>query len=100
MLDYINNYYNFSARIGQRVCVDGEFGVIAEDRGHYLGVNFDSDKPGVVKNCHPTWEVEYGKMGKIRHISKSAARYRDYLNFDSGMKFIDFCRWKDRLEKV
>lgn len=61
--EYVCQHYGVPACIGRRVTIDGNGGVIAEDRGHYIGVNFDDDKPGVIKSCHPTWEVEYGGMG-------------------------------------
>lgn len=67
--EYVCKHYGVPACIGRRVTIDGNGGVIAEDRGHYIGVNFDSDKPGVIKSCHPTWEAEYGGMGKVRNIT-------------------------------
>ncbi len=63
---YITSTYHIPAAIGMRVSVNGRVGTIAEDRGHYIGVNFDSDKPGVIKNCHPTWNVVYRAMGTLR----------------------------------
>ena len=57
--EYIKDYYGVPAALGRRVIVNGRPGIIAADRGHYIGVNFDSDKPGVISNCHPTWMVEY-----------------------------------------
>lgn len=80
--EYVSDYYGVPACIGRRVVVHGKPGVIAEDRGNYIGVNFDSDKPGVVYNAHPTDCVEYGDMGKVRPITRSQARYREYLNAD------------------
>jgi hypothetical protein len=76
------------------VIVAGKPGVIAADRGHYIGVNFDSDKPGFIINCHPSWKVEYGEIGKIRKPSRYADRYRRYLELgDCFASFIDFCMW-------
>lgn len=63
MCEYAKIHYQVPADIGRRVTVDGRPGIIAEDRGHYIGVNFDDDKPGVISNAHPTWEVDYGEMG-------------------------------------
>lgn len=51
---YVKQYYEVPADIGRRVMVDGEPGIITEDRGHYIGVTFDADKPGTVRNVHPT----------------------------------------------
>lgn len=72
--EYIQNYYNVPAELGRRVIVNGKPGIIAEDRGHYIGVNFDHDKPGVISNCHPTWEVEYLDIGSIRKLTRSQQR--------------------------
>lgn len=65
MSEYCKKYYGVPADIGRRVLVNGEPGIIAVDRGNYIGVNFDKDKPGIISNCHPTWEVEYLEMGKV-----------------------------------
>lgn len=93
--EYINNYYNVNAELGRKVVVDGEPGVIAKDCGHYIGINFDKDKPGVISNCHPTWRVEYGEVGKIRKPTASQRRYQRYIDvsdcFDS---FKHFLRWE------
>ncbi|WP_346839785.1 hypothetical protein [Microbulbifer sp. SAOS-129_SWC] len=92
--EYVQNQYNVPACIGRRVVVAGRPGVIAEDRGHYIGVNFDDEKPGVIASCHPTWRVSYLGMGKVRNLTKSQQRYRRYLEYgDSFQSFLDFCRW-------
>ena len=70
--------------------VDGRPGIIAEDRGHYLGVNFDDDNPGVILNCHPTWQVAYGDMGAIRKQTRSQKRYQDYLRSESSLSFSEW----------
>lgn len=85
--EYACRYYGVPACIGRRVTVAGKPGIIAEDRGHYIGVNFDDDKPGVIKNAHPTWEVVYLGMGVIRKPSRSAARYQAFLQDDCGESF-------------
>jgi hypothetical protein len=59
--------------------VGGRPGIIAEDRGHYIGVNFDDEKPGIVHNAHPTDEVVYGELGRVRPISRAQKRYNEYL---------------------
>jgi len=92
---YVRDHYGVPAEIGRRVTVYGKPGIIAEDCGHYIGVNFDAAKPGVVMNCHPTDEVVYlPEMGTVRKPSRSAERYQRYLRvadlFDS---FLAFCRW-------
>ena len=90
--EYIQQTYSVPAEIGRRCVVDGKPGIIAKDCGNYIGVNFDADKPGVVVNCHPTWKVVYGEMGKVRAIkmTRGQARYQKYLNsiyYEAGNSF-------------
>lgn len=93
-MNYASEYYGVPANVGRRVIVNGQPGIIAEDRGHYLGVNFDSDKPGVISNCHPEWEVEYLEMGKVRKMTRSQQRYKRYLQYgDSFENFRHFLVW-------
>jgi len=92
--EYVREYYGVPARIGRRVIVNGKPGVIAEDRGHHIGVNFDCFKPGHVVPAHPTWKVEYGEMGAVRKMTRSQARYKRFFEYGEGFdSFIDFCRW-------
>jgi hypothetical protein len=88
--EYVREHYGVPAVIGRRVVVGGKPGIIAEDRGHYIGVNFDADKPGVVCNAHPTSEVEYGEMGVVRKMTRSQQRYRDYCWADSSLTFAEW----------
>lgn len=100
--EYIKSYYNVPAEIGREVKINGESGIIVEDRGNYIGVNFDKDKPGVVVNAHPTWEVEYLSIGKVRGATKSQERYQRYLHVGREIgydNFLDFCYWDARKEK-
>jgi hypothetical protein len=89
---YVRQYYSVPARIESHVTVSGKPGIIAEDRGHYIGVNFDADKPGVIRNVHPTFDVEYLGMGEIRKLTAAQQRYRDYLDvsecFDGFLHFL------------
>ncbi len=78
--EYVQNMYGVPACIGRRICFKGRHGTIAEDRGHYIGVNFDDDKPGSVFNLHPTWKVEYGEMGTVRKPSRSQQRYKNFIS--------------------
>ena len=92
--EYARDYYHVPACIGRRVMVDGKPGIIAEDRGNYIGVNFDSDKPGVISNCHPTWRIEYLDMGKVRPMTKSQRRYQRYMEYgDRFENFRHFLAW-------
>jgi hypothetical protein len=88
--EYVQQYYGVPACIGRRVIVHGQPGVIEEDRGHYIGVNFDSDKPGHVFNAHPTDNVSYLGMGTIRKMTRSAARYREYIRSDCDVSFAEW----------
>jgi len=97
--EYVRENYGVPAAIGRRVVVYGKPGIIAEDRGHYIGVNFDADKPGVIRNAHPTSEVEYGEIGTVRKMTRSQRRYNDYLNADSGLPFMQWCAAMIQLEK-
>jgi hypothetical protein len=98
--EYVREYYKVPAEIGRRVLVSGKAGIIAADRGHYIGVNFDADKPGVIFNCHPTSEVEYGEIGAIRRMTKSQRRYQKYLDVaDCYEDFRHFLRCGARSEK-
>ncbi|MAT38897.1 MAG: hypothetical protein CL946_04765 [Ectothiorhodospiraceae bacterium] len=92
--EYVKNYYGVPAEYGRIVIVAGERGVIVEDRGNYIGVLFDKDKPGVISNCHPTWEVEYCGIGKPRKMTRSQQRYQRYLEYgDSFDNFRQFLSW-------
>lgn len=95
--DYVREYYGVPACVGRRVVAYGKPGVIAEDRGNYIGILLDIDKPGSVRNYHPTDGVEYlGEIGGVRPMTRSQRRYAEYLKcsecFDS---FIGFCRYLD-----
>ncbi len=93
--EYVQNYYGVPACIGRRVVAYGKPGIIAEDRGHYIGILLDCDKPGHVDNYHPVDGIKYlDEIGKIRKPGRSQARYRRYLEYgDMFSSFIDFCRW-------
>ena len=93
--EYIQQHYGVSPQIGQGVIVYGKPGVIIEDRGHYIGVNFDSDKPGVSSNCHPIDGVVYGEMQKIKKPTKSQQRYQQYIDDDwFSESFGDYLKWQ------
>ncbi len=97
---YVRDHYGVPAEIGRRVVVNGRAGVIAEDRGHHIGVLFDDDKPAHISPCHPTWRVEYQGVGKVRRMTRSQRRYKRFLDvgdcFDS---FIEFCRYDDAMRR-
>lgn len=74
--EYAQKNYGVPACIGRRVIVYGKPGIIAEDRGHYLGILLDRDKPGNVSNYHPVDGIEYlPEKGTVRKPGRSQARY-------------------------
>jgi hypothetical protein len=94
--EYVKRMYGVPACIGRLITFKGKSGIIAEDRGHYIGVNFDEDKPGVIHNVHPTDGVEYGGMGKIRKMTRGQKRYANYLKvadcYDSFAEYLLSCQ--------
>jgi hypothetical protein len=95
--EYVREYYGVPAEVGRRVTVHGKPGIIAADRGHYIGVTFDSDKPGVVHNAHPTDNVQYGDLGKVRQPTAAQRRYAHYLDVaDCYESFSHFLRVTQR----
>lgn len=90
--EYVQQRYGVPAAFGRRVEVYGKPGVIAADRGHYIGINFDADKPGDIKNAHPTSEVKYLGMGEVRPMTRSQRRYEAFLREDSGLRFGEWLR--------
>ena len=91
---YVREYYKVPAEVGRRVEIDGKPGIIAEDRGNYIGVNLDADKPGVVRNFHPTCGVVYLGMGVVRKMTRSQENYRRFLRSDSGCSFGEWMRFR------
>jgi hypothetical protein len=78
--EYVQQVYGVPACIGRVVIINGRSGIIAKDMGHYIGVNFDDDKPGNILPAHPTWMVEYGEIGTLRKLTRSQKRYQEYLD--------------------
>lgn len=96
--EYVRAQYGVPACIGRLVTVYGKPGIIAADCGNYIGVNLDTDKPGVIRNYHPVDGVKYGKMGKVRKLTRSQQRYQDYLDvgecFESFEHYLKYLTWK------
>jgi len=63
-MKYIRDHYGVPAKRGMRICFSGgqdgqgRHGTIVGAMRQYLRVRFDL-YPTVVRNLHPTWEVEY-----------------------------------------
>ena len=89
--EYINKTYGVDACVGRRVVVNGKPGTIIRDKGHYIGVNFDHDKPGKDLPAHPTWEVVYlDEVVAPRKPTRSQRRYQEYLECDFGQSFAEW----------
>jgi hypothetical protein len=88
--EYVTQYYGVPACYGRLVKVYGKPGIIIKDRGNYIGVNFDDDKPGHVLNAHPVDGVEYLGIGTPRKMTRSQQRYRDYIDSEFGGSFADW----------
>lgn len=99
--EYVQEFYGVSACVGRRVIAYGKPGIIAEDRGNYIGILLDCDKPGSVNNYHPTDGIEYlPEIGKVRQPGRSQSRYSRYLEYGDWFdSFIDFCRWDAETER-
>ncbi|RYD37453.1 MAG: hypothetical protein EOP85_17575 [Verrucomicrobiaceae bacterium] len=99
----MRTYYKVPACYGRKVVIDGKPGIIVEDRGNYIGVTLDSDKPTMVRSYHPTHLVEYGEMGKPRRMTASQQRYRDYLDvsecFDGFLHYLRYMTHQRRRER-
>lgn len=88
--EYVREHYGVPAEIGRRVVVYGKPGIIAADRGNYIGVNFDEDAPGVIRNAHPTSEVVYGDLGAVRPMTPLQQQYQDYLRSETDLTFAEW----------
>lgn len=91
--DYVRKYYKVPAEVGRLVSVGGKPVIIAEDRGAYIGVLFDNDDPKSILPCHPTSQVEYKGMGKVRKMTRSQRRYRDFINADLTCTFGEYLKY-------
>ena len=82
--EYVREAYGVPARVGLMVTYRGESGVISKDRGNYVGITLDSEKPSQVSNVHPTDPnlVYLKTMAKPRKMTRSQKRYKEYI--DSG----------------
>jgi len=92
--NYVREHYGVPAEIGRRVLAHGEPGIVAEDRGNYIGVTLDKDKPGTVNNYHPTDDIVYLDMGRVRKVPKGRLRYLRYREYgDRFVSFLEYCKW-------
>jgi len=96
MFEYIKEHYGVTAKLGQVIEYNGDFGLITEDRGHYVGVTFDKDKPGDTVNIHPTDDnLKYlDKVKKIRLMTRSQKNYQEYLHSEVDVTFAEWMGFK------
>lgn len=89
--EYVAETYNVPACIGRRIKYKDREGIISCDRGNYIGVTFDNEKPTEVSNIHPTDEnLEYLEMGKVRQMTPSQKRYQKYLDSECNETFAEW----------
>jgi len=59
-LEYIRQYYQLPAYVGQRVCYRGNFtGTITGGSGPYIKITFDGVDEEDTGRYHPDWEMVY-----------------------------------------
>lgn len=92
MFEYVKDNYDVTVQIGQVIYLNGNRGKVAEDRGHYLGINFDSDKPGIIKNVHPTDDDLFitCHVKPVRKPTRSQKNYQDYLRSECNETFAEW----------
>lgn len=90
-LDYIKQHYAVPADIGRVIHFQGRQGVIVGANNATLKVNFDDAKPNKYEYLHPTWNVEYGEMCKIRPLTASQKRYQEWRNSETDLTFAQWC---------
>ncbi len=88
---YVREHYNVPAEIGRRISFNGRPGIIEKGGGAHVAVNFDDMKPGQTLRIHPADPgLEYLEMGKVRPITRSQKRYRDYIDSEYEGTFAEF----------
>ncbi len=88
---YIQDRYKVPAEMNREVIVGGKKGVITEDKGNYIGVNFYDNLTSEALPCHPTSEVEYldtfNYKPPIKKMTRSQLRYHEYLQTEENLTF-------------
>jgi hypothetical protein len=93
--EHIKQRYGVNPRIGMEIIYKDQKGVIVEDMGCYIGVNFYNQKNTSVLPLHPTDNVIYtDKQGVIRPLTTSQKRYRHFRSLDSDMTFMQYLKLK------
>jgi hypothetical protein len=98
--EYIKSAYNVPAEMFREVVINGKKGVITEDMGNYIGVNFYENPTAHALPCHPTWEVTYletfNRKPPILKLSASKKRYQEWLRTEETLTFPEWLGIKDR----
>ena len=97
MFEYIKDNYDVEVVLGNVIYFDGERGLVTEDRGHYIGVTFDKDKPGTISNIHPTDEkldIRHHIVELIRRMTRSQKNYQEYLHSEVDVTFAEWMGFK------
>lgn len=96
--DYIKERYQVPAELYREVIVNGKRGVITEDMGNYIGVNFYDNQTTTALPCHPTWEVTYcdtfNRNPPIKKQTRSQKRYQQYLLSECSESFTEWIKLK------
>jgi hypothetical protein len=91
--NYVKRDYGVPCDIGRKITYKGNPGIIFEDGGAYVAVNFDDKKPGVIDFVHPTDpNLVYGEMGQVRKLTYGQRRYRAYLRSECSESFIEWLK--------
>lgn len=89
--EYVKSRYNVPADMYREVIVNGKKGVITEDMGNYIGVNFYNTLTYHPSPCHPTWEVTYldtfNRKPPVKKLTHSQKRYQEYLRTEETLTF-------------
>tara|TARA_R110002126_G_C10234945_1_gene480447 strand:- start:170 stop:457 length:288 start_codon:yes stop_codon:yes gene_type:complete len=95
MFEYIKATYEVDVDLGMDINFNGDRGIVTEDKGHYIGVTFDKDKPGTISSVHPTDDLLSftGKYRKIRKMSRSQQNYSDYIRSEVDCSFAEWMRF-------
>ena len=74
----------------------GKSGIIAKDKGNYIGVNFNDCKPGDITNIHSRDPgLSYLGIGKIRSMTRSQKRYREFIDSETDLTFAEWMGFED-----
>lgn len=93
MFDYIKKTYKVPADLNREILFENKRkGIIVEDLGNYIGVNFYDKKPRVVESLHPVWNVKYLEIGQARKLTPGQIRYRNYLKSECCETFIEWLK--------